>query len=221
MRHKTRDLAPIPTLTLTLALALVLAGCAGVRTAPPPWAESVDLAEYVGPRPGMTHVFEGPGGVRLEVLGLESVEGGRGVRVEERTIVPADMSDTGRPQAMANHVVLAARDSALVLVEEGGETTVLDISGQPWRMPVETSPPVPDSALTCIAHPAGEAVLFGRKRRVLTAECAGEFEGFVLHERRSYAQGLGPIFLSFGEGVEGGEDVGGFRLVEVREGGGK
>lgn len=204
---------------LVLLAALTLAGCAGVRTAPPPWAESIDLAEFVGPRPGSIHVFEGPGGVRLEVEGISSVEGGRGVLVEERTLVPADMSVDGKQQAMSRRVRLVARGKALVLVEDEGTTTVLDISGRPWTMPVETSPPVEGSSLTCVAFPSGEPVLFGRKRQVLTAECAGEFDEFILREQRRYAQGLGPVFLSFGEGGPEGGDIAGFRLVEVRKGG--
>ncbi len=205
-------------LALAALAAMALTGCAGVRTAPPPWAESINLAQFAGPRPGFIHIFEGPGGVRLEVEGIEFVEGGRGVLVEERTLVPAAMSETGKPQAMARRVRLVARGTALVLVEDEGTTTVLDISGREWSMPVETSPPVEGSALTCVAFPSGEPVLFGRKRQVLTAECAGEFDEFVLRERRSYAQGLGPIFLSFGEGGSEGGDIAGFRLMEVRQG---
>lgn len=207
-------------LALAALAAMALTGCAGVRTAPPPWAESIDLAQFPGPRPGFVHVFEGPGGVRLEVEGIGLVEGGRGVLVEERTLVPADMSETGKPQAMSRRVRLVARGTALMLVEDEGTTTMLDISGRPWTMPVETDSPEEEEVLICLAFPSGEQMLFGRKRMVLTAECAGKFDGFVLRERRSYAQGLGPIFLSFGEGgLEGGGEIGGFRLVEVRRGG--
>jgi len=205
-------------LALCALCALFLTGCAGVRPTAPEWAKGIALADFVGPKPGMVHVFEGPGGVRLEVQGLETVEtvdNGRGVLVEERTLVPAELSHTGQSMFMTRQVVLVAQDTALVLVEDGEATTVLDLSGNTWRMPVDTSPPSSESALTCIALQAPDAMLFGRKRRVLTAECAGEFDGFVLRERRSYAQGLGPVFLSFGEGGTGG-DIAGFRLVEVR-----
>ncbi|EMG36441.1 hypothetical protein PCS_02946 [Desulfocurvibacter africanus PCS] len=198
--------------------ALTLTGCAGFRPSAPEWARDIDLAEFVGPQPDMTHVFAGPNGVRLEATGLKVLSGGRGVLVEERTMIPADLTDTGLPEVLSRQVTFMAKGKALKLVEDGEATTVLDLSGEPWRMPVETSPPMPDSALVCRATKIAEAQLFGRKRKVISVECVGDFEGVSLYEQRSYAQGLGPIFLYFGEG---GEDAGGFRLVEVREAGGK
>lgn len=212
---------PVPALARTALLlalfALFLTGCAGFRPSAPKWAEDIDLTEFIGPQPDMTHVFAGPDGVRLEATGIKRVSGGRGVLVEERTMIPADLTDTGLPEVLSRQVTFLAKGTALMLVEDGESTTVLDLSGEPWRMPVETSPPMPDAALVCRATRLAEAQLFGRKRKVLTVECVGDFEGVSLHEQRSYAQGLGPFFLYFGEG---GEDAGGFRLVEVRKTGG-
>lgn len=203
-----------PAVFILALLALSLAGCAGFRPPAPEWARNIDLAEFIGPQPDMTHVFAGPNGVRLEATGIKTVSGGRGVLVEERTMIPADLTDTGLPEVLSRQVTFMAKGKTLMLVEDGEATTVLDLSGEPWRMPVETSPPMPNSALVCHATKIAEAQLFGRKRKVLTVECIGDFEGVSLHEQRSYAQGLGPIFLYFGEGAE---DAGGFRLVEVRE----
>lgn len=169
-----------------------------------------DAADYLGPRPGLTLVFEDQDGVRMERRAVS--RRGDILDMEETTKIPAWFTPEIVPSSSTRLYELKAQGPQLVILENGSRFVVLDFSKDVWAVPL-TVPGQGQKEMQCRMGRPDIRQILGQDHKVQDVVCSYTVEGIDFQSTYTLAKGLGIVrMLQRG----GGEVLSDMQLTKVK-----
>lgn len=149
-----------------------------------------DAADFLGPRPGLTLVFEDQDGVRMERRAVS--RRGDILDMEETTRIPAWLTPEIVPSSSTRLYALKAQGRQLVILENGSRFVMLDFSKDVWAVPL-TVPGQGQQEMQCSKGTPDTLQILGQEHEVLDVVCSYKLDGLYFQSTYTLAKGLGMV----------------------------